>query len=497
MSPDRATRPRIVDLVALSVVALTGVLVGLYVQPTSPPNPIASPGASTAAAGPSPAPTPRRSAGPNDDPPALGPTDSPLVPCDVPEHLPGPPGQPAAPRIQGRNVAMLFSSPLYRQDVDGSVYARRGRDAAFGVWFAPPGAKAARLLVAAEGGAVLPLALSPAGDAAAVWYLPARRDFDDPACPTGIYLVSTTDGSSRLILEGDWAAANSDGPDRPTTGLGQTWTDQRTRSGSPRFFRLPVASFSANGRNVALVNDEGITVWRPGRYSPVRHLPGHCSTWGWAPERAVFVAGCQEVTSLWRLDVASGFGEDIYPLPLPREQAEFRHWNQWPASTVGVTPRGDIRVVRFYGFATGCEVEDCFIPSPAWSVTTIDPITGESRSRVTEIDVLTSIIQIGRDARLSADASWVYVRDYGDSSRVVSIDSGVIVKTRRLGEAVGASSDGRFLFGSGISRDREVVVVRSLDRTGTRREVATIAWPQGVDVPNPVIDVMGLAISQP
>ena len=392
---------------------------------------------------------------------------------------------------------MLFTSSLYRSEV-GGVYARRGRDAAFGLWFAPPGANAARLLVAADGGAVLPLGLSPRGDKAAVWYLPARRDLEDPPCPTGIYLLSTIDGSSKLILEGDWARATTDGPGRMTTGLARDWMDQRTRGGSPRFFRLPIASFSANGRSVALIDDEGIDLVRPRGYEPILRLPGQCTSWAWAQKGGAFVAGCQEMTSAWTYEAIEDLGEDIHPLPLPEGQdTPFRHWEQWNAATIGYTARGRIRVVRFYGFPTGCESPGCVLPPLEWSVTTIDPYSGAQRSRVHEIDFLTWVNRIGADVRLSADATWVYVQDYGGGARVVSIDSGEILKSRRLGAPVGGSRDGRFLYGSRDDDQEAQVVVRSLDRTGTTREVATIAWPEGVDVPARVIDVLGLVIARP
>lgn len=392
---------------------------------------------------------------------------------------------------------MLFASSLYRGE-DGSVYARRRHDEATGLWFAPPGTDTARLLVAADGGAVLPLGLSPTGAMAAVWYLAARRDLEDPPCPTGIYLLSTNDGTSRLILEGEWASDTTDGPGRLTSSLAPEWTDQRTSTGSPRFFRLPIASFSANGRSVALIDDEGINLVRPRRYEPILRLPGQCTSWAWAPKSPAFVAGCQEMTSAWTYDAIKDLGEDIHPLPLPEGQdTPFRHWEQWSASTIGYTDQGAIRVVRFYGFATGCEVERCSIPPLAWSVTTIDPSSGAQRSRVHEIDFLTSVDRIGRDSRISADASWVYVEDYGGGARVVSIDTGAIATSRRLGDPVGSSSDGRFLYGSGIDRERDVVVVWSLDPTGTRREVATIEWPRGVDVADAVIDVQGLLVVRP
>ena len=497
----RAKRPAIVDFAALSSVAIAGLLIGLMLGPASRSASLASPGASVIAARRSPTSTSRPVAGPSVRPSQPG--ESPPVPpgpCAVPAQLPAPPAAIAAPRVQARNLAVVFASFLYDQSPDGRLLAQ-DTDARHGLWFAAPGATEARLLVAVEaGGAVLPLGLSRSGDEVAVWYMPESRVWGGPACPTGIYVLSTRDGTSRLVIQRDWRVVLDDSrPIGPLDRTGPTWPAGQTASFDTIVHRLPTASFSANGRSVALIEQGAITVKGPGKNAIVTRHTAECSSWAWSPSGATLVAGCDQMTSAWTIDVGEGYGEEFYPLPLPDREGLFRNWDQWPASTIGLTRAGDIRLVRFYGFATGCEGpadSGCFIPRPAWSVQTIDPASGAVRSRYTELDFLSDVNEVGQDARLAADASWVYIRGYyGDRARVVSVGSGETVVTRRLGDSAGESADGRLLFDARVDHDRAVVLVRSLDRAGTIREVGTIAWPEGAVTSEPVIATFGLEVA--
>jgi hypothetical protein len=80
-------------------------------------------------------------------------------------------------------------------------------------------------------------------------------------------------------------------------------------------------------------------------------------------------------------------------------------------------------------------------------------------------------------------------------ARTISLSSDEIFEIRRLGDPVGRSSDGRLLFDSTVDRDPDLILVRSLDRTGRIREVGSIAWPEGVDADEAVIRTIGLVVS--
>jgi hypothetical protein len=400
-----------------------------------------------------------------------------------------------APHIDRRDIAVVFSSHLYGHAADGTIVVRdQPTDFALGIWFAPAGDREPSLLVEAGRGAAMPIGLSRDGESVAVWYLPDRRDREDPPCSAGIYVLSTLDGSSRLILEGDWAERDDD-DGRFSDALGQDVSTRRTNAGSPLVHDLPIASFSANGRSVALRDDDEIALVELRRNLDVHRLPGACTTWAWSPRGGSFVAGCGEMTSAWTFDSIEGFGEDFHAVPRLAVEQDHRNWHAWPAATIGWKPGGDIRVVRFYGIVTGCESPGCSLPPLAWADTTIDPISRRATSRVTEIDFVTYVDQLSRDARLSADASWVYIRSDSGDPRAITIDSGRIVKVRPLGDAVGASADGRLLFGSKTDRDRALVVVYALNRTGTRTEVATISRPVGAEGESRVIQLGGLAVA--
>jgi hypothetical protein len=507
MSGNVFARSRLPFLAALPAVGLIGLLVGLALRPGSSATPSSSPGAASLSAISSAAPTPFRSAAPNVAPSAR--PASPLGPCNLPAELPAPDAPIAAPRTHGRNVAMLFTSYLYERSPGGRLFAQDS-DAKYGLWLAPPRATQAELLVATDGGAILPLGLSSAGDTAAVWYLPEARAWGEPACLGGIYLLSTSDGTSRLVLERDWRVVLDDSsPGRPNDQVGLVWPAGQTETYDTVVHRLPEASFSADGRSVAFVERDLITVIGPGKVPRMETNAGECSSWAWSPSGARFVAGCEEMTSAWSIDVGEGYGEESYPLPLPKRDGLSRNWEQWPAATIGFLPSGDIRLVRFYGFATGCEgppgpdESPCSIPRPAWSTTTIEPISGQLRSRVTEVEFLVDVDEVGRDARLSTDGSWVYIRtsrSYSATSsparaRTIAPGTGEIVEVQRLGDALGRSLDGRLLFDTTTDRQRDLVVIRSLARTGTIREVGSISWPEGADTDAVIISTFGLAVS--
>ena len=353
---------------------------------------------------------------------------------------------------------MLFTSYLYER-VRGDSLAITG---GVGLWHVKAGTETARLLLDATDGMVLPLAISPNGDKAVVWWLPERRDEAEPPCDDGIYRLSLADGSSRLLASGDWSQSDENDP--------------------------PTAAFSANGRFLSLVDSTGIRLYKSGGRLQRQH-DGPCHDWAWAPSGAVFVAGCEDMTSAWLVRAGGGYAPESYALPLPKD-LDLPSWWQGPGRMIGLTRDRDIRVVRFYGFATGCESPGCVIPPPAWAATTLDPAT---RNQTLETKIVDFIVW---DARLSPDATWVYDRYPGNGARVVNVESGEVIRVRSLGTPVGGSINRSLLFGSRLDRASRSVLVSSLDRTGTTREVATITWPE-LEHPTeyPVILVDGLQVT--
>ena len=184
----------------VSAVAVAGLLVGLSLRPGASPAPSGMPGVSNVAAQPSltarpsPTPAPIRTAGPNEYPPPPLPSP-PLEACDLPGTLPTPADPIASPVVQSSGIAMVFTSYLYSRDAGGSLSAMddvSNEDPAWtpaddewemGLWFVPPGSEEARLLVASPGGMVYPLALSAAGDTAAIWFHPSRSAARLHGCP--------------------------------------------------------------------------------------------------------------------------------------------------------------------------------------------------------------------------------------------------------------------------------------------------------------------------
>src|SRR5204862_7416011 len=144
-----------------------------------------------------------------------------------------------------------------------------------------------RLLVAPEGGIVLPLALSPEADEAVVWWLPERRGRDEPACESGIYAMATDGSASHLLTHADWSEASVDPPTAPT------WTDpDEGRFGGARSYVLPKVSFSANAKLVAIATDLDIKVVVVDEPGVVVEHVGSCPRSQWAGIGATFVAGC-------------------------------------------------------------------------------------------------------------------------------------------------------------------------------------------------------------
>jgi len=462
---------RVGYLAALFVVAVAAIGLILVQPPAPAPTPSGSPGASTLAADRSPGLTPMPTGSPAT-------SDPPLGACELPATLPTPPTPVAAPSVTSQGVGMLFGASEYVRDAQNRIVPD---DSTIGVWYVAPGASEATLLVSGEPGGALPLALSPAGHVAAVWYLPERRNADDPTCLAGIYLVPTSGGPSRLIETGEWLWRED--------GDGLQYGTRRTPGGPPRIYTLPLASFSADGRSLALIDPDGITIVGPGRDPVTRRHIGQCSSWAWSPEGSRFVAGCAEMTKAWTIDVDDGFSEATPAVPIPEG---FRgSGGGWMFARIGITGDGDIRFVRFRAnpCRPGASGPTC-LPT-GWSETTIDPITGRSRSFVHEADWWNP----GGYIAMSVDASWLYAG--ASPPRVISIDSGVARKASRISGPISTAADGRRLFG--VMRFRGPgprYVVVSLNRTGARRDIATINWSDDADHRNRFF-VYGLAISAP
>jgi len=458
-------------LAALSVVAVVAIVLILVQRPALAPTPSGSPGASSVAVDRSPESTPVPTGSPAT-------SDRPLGACVLPAALPMPETPLAAPSVTSKGVGMLFGSSEYVRDAQNRIVPD---DSTIGVWYVAPGASQATLLVSGEPGGAMPLALSPSRDVAAVWYLPVRRNGNDPACLSGIYRVPTSGGPSRLIETGEWLW-------RPD-GNGRQYCTSRTPGGPSRCYTLPLASFSADGRSLALIDPDGITIIGPGPHPASRRHSGQCSSWAWSPEGSRCIAGCAEMTEAWTIDVDDGFSEATPAVSIPEgfRGAE----GGWMFARIGITGAGDIRFVRFRVNPCRPGVSGPTCLPTGWSETTIDPITGRSSSRVHEAEWWNS----GGYVALSVDGSWLYAD--ASPSRIISIDSGVARKASRISGPISTSADGRRLFGVLTYRGpgpRYVVV--SLNRMGVRREVGTIDWSTDAN-PKYRFFVYGLAMNAP
>ena len=481
-----STRTQVTYLVTVPTVALIALLIGLSLRPGPADPPTPTPGGSGAAVatpGPTPFRTPFRSAGPNEYPPS---TQS--GPCELPDTLPAPREPVAAPVVETGDVALLFSSFLYRRTGDGElvIQDRWPRNLEYGLWFAPAASKdEARLLLEGGTGAVVPLALAPAADVAAVWWLPDRRDRGEDDCIGGIYLFWIETGESRLIKRGAWWNGGADSDGGPVT------VDEYVAG---RDYRLPRASFSSNGRFLALAQATSIAIHRVAPGGPEMNHIGDCPEWAWSPMGATFAAACEGMTSAW---VAQpGIWRDVnLAVPTPVKPSSQRHFEEIEsARSIGVTRGGDVRVVRFYGYPPGCDTPGCEGPGPAYTVTTVDGETGTATSSVVE----TALYVAG--SRLSPDASWVYASGlFRRPPRVIDLSGGGSAIVRFLGAAIGASAADSTLFGRRQDEDSRRVVITSLRRNGGTQVVGSIGWAIGSKTrrPDPVIPAWGLVAVKP
>ena len=468
----------------VAVFALALVLIAILSRPgPTPPEPTAAAQASTLpsiTASATAAPTATAPATPRPSlKPAFSPCDAPttLPPIDVATLTAG-----GSPAVNATDVSMVFASFLYRGGLGGSVVRDDPHgDWAMGLWLARPGGDV-RLLAAPEGGMVVPLALSPDGGTAAVWWIEERRTMSEPACDGGIYLLSTVTGESRRMAHGDWTVD-------PSEADQATWVDPEPALGASRAYRLPHVSFSSDGADVALIDGLTITINDIGLAGVPQVHQGACPVWAWSPSGAVFVGGCEDMTSAWVVDRDEGV-VDSYPIPRP--PARLDGWESFQGSNIGVTAGGAVRVVRFFGFPTGCETPDCVIPSPAYGVTTIDRPSGAASFRSVDVPFIVNVSFEGHPTRLAADGSWVYAELYSGGARTIRLSSGGISSAKRIGRSVGSALDGSALYGSRIDEAAYRVVVWSVDRFGTRREVGSISWPESTVFGNVVISVVGL-----
>jgi hypothetical protein len=335
---------------------------------------------------------------------------------------------------------------------------------------------------------VIPLAISPSGDLAAVWWWPERRGVAEVGCRQGIYVVSTTGAGSRLVASGDWRVSEDED---------STWSDPTDHRSSSLRFRLPKASFSPVGDHLAIVDGDVIDVYMGAFLDHPLHHVGACPQWAWAAAEARFVAGCEDMTSAWMVEGVccdGGLGARSLPIPAPPLPDDFFDgWEQASGRAIGFTDEGDLRITRIYGFGTGCEGSPCNIPSPAWAVTTIDRETHKAVHAVHETDIL-----FDGEARLSADASWLYGVFYGALDAVgmtIEIDTGVIRTVPLLGNVSGAAPDGSTMFGWVDDESPNMVVHALTPRSMT--DLATIRWPSPAVTHTNWIPVIGLWVAAP
>ena len=481
-----------VVLVVVVAAGIGGRLVPTTATATATP-PGATPGTTlepTPGTSPTARPTPRPTSAPS-------PTLRPLVECRPPSILPAAPKSADGPRVRSESVSLLFTSYLYRRD-GASLVARdvSQGDWAMGLWRAPAGRETAELLLAPEGGMVLPLAVSPAQDTAIVWWLPQRREPDEPSCESGIYVFSLTDGSSRLLETGDWSAPITNPEELPDdTGLNPiAWRDDTGRCCGYRDYRLPRFSFSADGQFLSEVDGPVINLLRVDDGSAVRRHVGSCQGWAWSPSGAMFVAGCEDLSAAWFVDAGEGFADETLALPIP--PAALRKFTAgWEeAHQVAVTGDGRILVVRSYGYATGCETEDCTLPPLGVSFTSIDPRTQESTTRIAEVDFLVNGFSTDMSFVFSADRTWVYAPGESDRTNVIRADGIETARTPYQSVLVGASRDGTLLYWleQDDAGDAIATTVVSMDATGHQETAAALFWAAGTAETETVLPTVGL-----
>lgn len=489
-----STRPSLLAFAAVALVALlTGLALGSrpttsVVTGTAVPSGSAAPLPSTAA---TPTPTPTLTPTPSRATPA--PTQS---TCNLPPQLPLLQDASVTPAIDVGDLAVVFASHLYAATPGGPAVRDQPDDQwAMGLWIVAPGSNQARLLPAPANGMVLPLALSPTGDHAAIWWMPQRRGLGETSCEGGIYILTIATGRTDLVARGYWTVE----PDGEGSVDTWDWRDPHTGASDPRSYDLPEAAFSSDGRYLALADGNEIAVYAPGAARPTARHSGDCTEWAWSPVGSILVAGCESMTTAWHVDVGEGLAEVRVALPPSPFAVQHPGWEESHGQSIGLTRDGRILVARFYGYPTGCEDPDCVIPPTAYGVTTIDPTTGAATHRTTEIDFIVTY-ENDDSTWLSADASWVYAILADERGAAVArIRTGALpiptrLRTVPLGTVAGASPDGSTLYGWRADEDVVVVV---LDSTGRGRDVGVIGHPNGVISEEPLIATFGLLVAAP
>ena len=482
-------------LIALAVVGIALVVVLATYRPL-PAEPAATAGASpiavatSSASPPTPTVAPTRTPSRTPLPTITG--DSCRLPASLPQ--PGAAGTPvAAPRVVGTRQT-LFAAPLYARGPLGFV----PMDDLYhiwemGLWLSEPSSNDARLLLTPIAGAVLPLAVSPDGTQAAIWWLPQRRQRSAATCESAIYVYSLRDGSSRILVRGDWTTANSDEDSGNVTGI--FWQDPPYDESSSRQYSIPHVSWSPDGKVIAIV--EGGAVWflrGDGPY-PYRH-EGTCTDWAWAPSGATFVAGCDRMTSAWFVNVGEGDAPDSYALPLPAHEGWAGDWQRDELATIGIDSDGRIVVARFFGIATGCESPDCTIPDPGVSVTTIARGTGQASHQVKVLPFIPPYD--GDGTHMPAGATWVHsAGEEGVAGQILDIATLDLRDAEGLGEYVGEAADGSMLYGAEGDQDFGGVVLFAIDATGRRTQLATVSHPDGAASTYPVFDLYRAIVLEP
>jgi hypothetical protein len=360
--------------------------------------------------------------------------------------------------------SLIFAAPVFFGSSDQGLRAdSRGNQA---IWFRQAGDADVRLLATNLDGRVVPIALSPDGQVAAVWWLPEDRTEDDLPCTQGVYLLSTDGGSSRLVASGDASWVDSDGEVR---------------------YRIPEAGFSSDGRWLAVVARERITIVDvEAEEPPIQHV-GSCQSWAWEPAKAWFVAGCDDMTTAWAVAPYAANGAGSIALPLPSgggfSCADNSPWGQ----SIGLTKAGGIRVVRFFANPAG----SCSDGAMRYAVTTWTWPNWTTRWGIVDFALDGGFDDAGQytlTTRLSAGATWVYaayVLNPPNNARVVNLATGEVRSIARIGEPVGAPADSKAMYAARANADNRSVIIWSLSGAGVRRQVATIAWPEGM-APGPI-----------
>ncbi|HJP89251.1 MAG TPA: hypothetical protein VJ850_09480 [Candidatus Limnocylindrales bacterium] len=477
-------------LIALAVLGIVGVLFLATYKPV-PSEPVSTAGPSAIAVAPSAgtslAPSTTSTPRPTTRPSAAPTPRATQGPCGLPFALPTDPTSAAIPKVAGRVGSVLFASPVYVTGGAAPIPADNPvLDWNMGLWFIPaPGAEP-NLITAGGPGMVIPLALSPDGTEAAVWWWPERRGYSEVRCQQGIYTLDLTDNAaSRLVVAGDWSIGIQ-GED----AVGASWADPTQTNDRPLAFDIPKASFSFDGSLLAVQDGDTIDVYRsraPGDFH-AEHV-GACPQTGWSPNENQFVAGCDDMTTAWEVYLVccdAGMETRSVAIPKPPSDTFLPGWENQNRA-IGFTRNGDIRIFRTYGFATGCETEDCTIPPFAWAATTLDPDTGQATHTGHAWEVL-----VDSEPRLSADASWFYGYLATDPPPSVTLDigTGAIIHVGTRGTAAGASLDGRTMYGWRFNSSGQAVI-RAATRSGTTAPL-TIGWPDGTQTQTNAILVLGV-----